>query len=81
MRQVFTEKELNALLDMISIRELSAPVREAIKLRVVHGYTLAAAAALSEVSVATVCNALKRITELEKKVVRYNELRANTSDC
>lgn len=71
MRQLFTESELNALLDMITIREMSAPVREAVRLRIIGGYSFELAAVMIGVSKTSVINAVKRIVELEAGIQKF----------
>lgn len=71
MRQIFTENELNALLDMITIREMSAPVREAVRLRIICGYSFELAAVMIGVSKTSVINAVKRIVELEVGIQKF----------
>lgn len=68
MRQVLKESRLNALLGLISEREMSVPVRNAVRFRIVNGYTYRLAATKAKVSRAAVIRAIQKLLNMDKVI-------------
>lgn len=66
MRQVLSEVRLDALMSLISEREMSAPVRNAVRFRIVNGYTYRLAATKAKVTRAAVIRAIQKLSNMDR---------------